>query len=97
MEVIHNTNDIILTRWDNTNVVKNQGPNLLKLLPNWSIQGKTNNNMLYSPPLTKGIDNIESIELNILSYSFAIAHYLISYSTLIYILICYRYKLTLLC
>jgi hypothetical protein len=25
MEVIHNTNDIILTRWDNTNVVKNQG------------------------------------------------------------------------
>ena len=60
MEVIHNINDLILSRWDNTNVVKNQGPNLLKLLPNWSIQGKTNNNMLFSPPLTKGIDNIES-------------------------------------
>jgi hypothetical protein len=59
MEVIHNANDLILTRWDNTNVVKDQGPNLLKLLPNWSILRKTNNNMLYSLLLTRGIDNID--------------------------------------
>ena len=60
MEVIHNEKDLILNRWDNNQIVQNQGPNLLKLLPNWSIEGKTNNNMLYSPLLTKGIDGIES-------------------------------------
>jgi len=60
--VTHNNNDLILSRWDNINILQGKGPTLLTQLPDgWllDVNGSHSINSLYSPILSK-TDDIEA-------------------------------------